>query len=51
MPAFAEDEEPEGTVYPEGFKFVALMAASYIAMFLVALVCRIIRMLTCMSVS
>lgn len=39
MPAFVEDGEPEGAIYQKGIKFVALMTAGYIAMFLVALVC------------
>ncbi|KAI9727732.1 MAG: hypothetical protein M1828_005960 [Chrysothrix sp. TS-e1954] len=35
--AASPDIEPEGAVYPRGFKFAALMLANYVAMFLVAL--------------
>lgn len=39
MAPINDTDEPEGVVYPKGFKFAALMLANYIAMFLVALVC------------
>ena len=38
MAGYTDSEEPEGVVYPTGLKLIALMAANYIAMFLVALV-------------